>query len=160
NQELTARSAPEAREERTGERRAAAALLVFEVGIDPLPAARLAHARRPGVEVSVRVVRAAQAQVAEGRSRHEGRRQRLAVRDAERGVVPGEGGVGLIAEPARVAELEGRREAGRQLLEKGREPLDVEAEVGRQLEEQGPELLAERGGELAEALDRLPGVAQ
>src|SRR5207253_9616370 len=72
----------------------------------------------------------------------------------------GEDRVGLVAGPAGITELECRAHAGRQLLEKGREPLDVEAEVGRELEEQGPELLAERCGELAEALDRLARVAE
>src|SRR5205823_3900856 len=62
--------------------------------------------------------------------------------------------------PARVADLEGAGQVMGELVVVGREPLGVEAQVGRQLEEERPELLAEGGGELAEALDELARVAE
>src|SRR5438093_4799715 len=64
-------SAPEALEERAGELGPAPALLVLEVRVDALPAPRLPHPRRPGIEVGGAIVRAAEAQVAEGRRRHD-----------------------------------------------------------------------------------------
>src|SRR5439155_3753359 len=153
-------SAPETLEQRPGERGPAPTLFVLEVRVHALPAPRLPHARRPGIEFGGPIVRPAEAQIAEGRRRYDRCGERLAVGNAERGAVAGKKLVGLVPEPARVAELEGGAHALGQLVEEGGEPLGVEAQVGRQLEEQGTELLAEGGGELAEALDELARVAE
>src|SRR3989454_11793317 len=60
------RSLREPLAEGAGEGGAPAGLLVLEVDVDALPGHDLAHACRPAVQVGVAVVRAPQAQVAEG----------------------------------------------------------------------------------------------
>ena len=72
------------------------------------------EAPRPCVDVRVRVVRAPEAEIAEGRGRDRRRAQVLAVRDAERRPVRGEERVRRVREPALVPELEGRLEAWRE----------------------------------------------
>src|SRR5262245_8134394 len=104
----------EASEERAGERRPPTRFLVLEVDIEALPACGIADAPGPRIEVGFGVVGAPEAQVAEGCGSDHRRLQVVAVRDAEGGAVLGEEGVGRIAEPALVAELERRLEAGRE----------------------------------------------
>src|SRR6266852_7491454 len=150
----------EALEEGARERGAPARLLVLEVGVHALPGGHLAHPGRPAVEVGVRVVRATEPQVAEGRGGYRRGAQVLPIGDAQRGAVLAEEIVGLVVEPALVTELEGRLEARRERAEKVGEALGVEAEVGRELEEEGAELRAEPRRRAAERGGDLVGIAQ
>src|SRR5919198_3759144 len=75
------------REEGARQRGAPARLLVLEVDVDTLPARGVADPRRPGLDGGVVIVATPQAEVAEGRGRNRGCRERLGIGDAERGAV-------------------------------------------------------------------------
>src|SRR2546426_505490 len=85
---------------------------------------------------------------------------RRGVGDAQGGVARAEQAVGLVVEPARVAELERRPEPRRELGEEVAEPIGRLPEIGRELEEDRAELVPERAGGVAEVPERLVHVAE
>src|SRR5256712_206830 len=105
-----------------------------------------------------------------------GRRRELAAARPDPPPHPGRGGlpprrqppapgraeqaVGLVVEPARVAELERRPEPRRELGEEVAEPIGRLPEIGRELEEDRAELVPERAGGVAEVPERLVHVAE
>src|SRR5205809_612943 len=116
-------------EEGAREGGAAPGLLVLEVDVDALPGDDVADAGRPAVKVGVAVVRAPEAQVAEGRGGDGRRGEVVGLGDAERGAVLAEEVVGLVVEPALVPELDGGLEAVRQARQEVGEARGVEAEA-------------------------------
>src|SRR5262245_11148567 len=98
----------QAGEEILRERRAPGGVLVLEVDVGPLPVPHVADTTGPGVQVGRRVVRAAQAEVAERRRVDRRSGEALGVGDTEGGSVVREDAVGFVGERGRILEPDSR----------------------------------------------------
>src|SRR3954454_22132360 len=142
--------------------------VVVEVRPDGGLARDLGELRRPRAQLALRVVAApppvavVEAHERPVRGQHERLPRALGmVADRERDLVPAQQLVDLVAEPARMAELEAVQ-PGRQPVERGRERVVVALEPLRQLPEHRAELrrAGERLDALVEAPDALVDVAE
>src|SRR5207302_2082166 len=105
------------------------------------------------------VVEAPQTQVTEARCLHRGRRQVLALRDAERRARIAQRRVRLVREPARMTELERRAQISRELVEEIAQERQVRFEVRRELIQHRRQAAAEGAGRIRERLQQIRAVA-
>src|SRR5207248_7739750 len=146
--------------ERLGELRTLGLILVLEEGGHVLREPRVAHPRRPRVEISLRVVEPPKAEISEWRGADPRRREVVDIGYAHRGARAFQRPEGRVREPALVAELEGGGNVARKLREKIREEGVVALQIRRQLVEHRSELRAERPRCFVEGGDHLGGPAE
>src|SRR4029453_12384106 len=126
-----------------GQGRTGRPVLVLEVDEGASGAEEVTDRPRPACEGLGRVLDGAEAKIAPVRGGYRRGGAVVMVDDAQRDVPPAQQPVDLLVEPARVAELEGSAQVGREQGEHAAEAFRVLLEVRRELEEEGTELPGE-----------------